>query len=140
MKLHHFSSALIVCCMAATLSAESSNPTTPRETVHYTKAELKQLRDEAHTPEQYRTLAVYYSQRKQSFREQADSEKKEWERRSQNVVGSAAKYPRPVDSAKYLSEYYSYEADQAGALEAQYEHLAGSGSGDVATAPASPSH
>jgi hypothetical protein len=130
MKLHLVSSALLTFCMVAALSAENSSPAASRETVHYTRAELKQLKQEAHTPEQYRALAVYYSQRKQSLQEQADSEKKEWERRSQNIVGSAAKYPRPVDSARNLYEYYSYEAGQAATLQAQYEHLAGSG--DVA--------
>jgi hypothetical protein len=67
---------------------------------------------------------VYFDQRKSSFQDQDNQEKKEWERQSQNVVGSAAKYPRPVDSARNLYEYYDYEAHQAGVLQAQYERLA----------------
>jgi hypothetical protein len=124
MKLPNIISIVLAFGMAVPLLAESSNPVASRESVHYSKAELAQLRKEAHTQEQYRALAVYFDQRKSSFQEQANQEKKEWERRSQNVVGPAAKYPRPVDSARNLYEYYDYEADQAGILQAQYERLA----------------
>jgi hypothetical protein len=124
MKPSSIISALLAFGLAVPLLAQSNNPVASREPVHYSKAELAQLRKEAHTPEQYRALAVYFEHRKRSFQEQADQEKKEWERRSQNVVGPAAKYPRPVDSARNLYEYYDYEADQAGLLQAQYERLA----------------
>jgi hypothetical protein len=124
MKLSNIISVVLAFGMAVPLFAESSNRVASRESVHYSKAELAQLREEAHTPEQYRALAVYFDQRKSSFQEQANLEKKEWERRSQNVVGPAAKYPRPVDSARNLYEYYDYEAHQAGVLQAQYQRLA----------------
>jgi hypothetical protein len=124
MKLSNIVSVVLAFGMAVPLLAENSNPVASQESVHYSKAELAQLRKEAHTPEQYRALAVYFDHRKRSFQEQANQEKKEWERRSQNVGGPAAKYPRPVDSARNLYEYYDYEAHQAGALQAQYERLA----------------
>jgi hypothetical protein len=124
MKLSNIVSVVLAFGMAVPLLAQSSNPVASRDSVHYSKAELAQLRKEAHTPEQYRALAAYFDQRKSSFQEQADQEKKEWERRSQNVTGPAAKYPRPVDSARNLYDYYAYEADQAGVLQAQYERLA----------------
>jgi hypothetical protein len=124
MKLSNIVSVVLAFGMAVPLLAQSSNPVASREWVHYSKAGLAQLRKEAHTPEQYRALAVYFDQRKRSFQKQANQEKKEWERRSQNVVGPAAKYPRPVDSARNLYEYYDYEAHQAGVLQAQYERLA----------------
>jgi hypothetical protein len=89
-----------------------------------TKAQVKQLVREAHTPEQYNALARYYSAQQKSFLQQADDEKKEWIRRSQNIVSVAAKYPRPVDSARYLYEYYTYEASGAGQLAAKYNRLA----------------
>lgn len=127
MKLSSLTSTLFICALGVPLFAASSNPAVSREQVRYTKAELAHLRQEAHTPEQYRALAVYFEHRKASYQEQAAQMKTEWERRSQNVVGPAAKYPRPVDSAKNLYEYYAYEADQAGVLEAKYEHLIGSG-------------
>jgi hypothetical protein len=124
MKLSNIISVVLAFGLAVPLLAESSNPVASRESVHYSKAELAQLRKEAHTPEQYRALAAYFEHRKRSFHEQANQEKKEWERRSQNVVGPAAKYPRPVDSARNLYEYYDYEADQAGVLQVQYQRLA----------------
>jgi len=124
MKLSNLTSVVLAFGMTIPLLAQSSNPVASGESVHYSKAGLAQLRKEAHTPEQYRALAVYFDQRKRSFQEQANQEKKEWERRSQNVVGPAAKYPRPVDSARNLYEYYDYEADQAGVLQAQYQRLA----------------
>ena len=124
MKLSNITSVVLAFGMTVPLLAQSSNPVASPGSVHYSKAELAQLRKEAHTSEQYHALAVYFDQRKSSFREQASQEKKEWERRSQNVVGPAAKYPRPVDSARNLYEYYDYEAHQAGALQAQYERLA----------------
>jgi hypothetical protein len=131
MKLSNFASTLAICALAVPLFAASGNPAVSREEVHYTKAELAHLVQEARTPEQYRALAVYFEHRKASYQDQAAQMKREWERRSQNVVGPAAKYPRPVDSAKNLYEYYDYDADQAGVLEAKYEHL--SGSGDLAS-------
>jgi hypothetical protein len=124
MKLSNIISVVLAFGMAVPLLAESSNPVAAPESVHYSKAELAQLRKEAHTPEQYRALALYFGQGKRSFQEQANQEKKEWERRSLNVVGPAAKYPRPVDSARNLYEYYNYKADQASVLQTQYQRLA----------------
>jgi len=128
MKRSNLVSFVLAVGIAVPLVAQSSYPVASRAWVHYSKAGLAQLRKEAHTPEQYRALAVYFDQRKRSFQEQANQEKKEWERRSQNVSGPAAKYPRPVDSARNLYEYYDYEAHQAGVLQAQYERLADSAS------------
>ena len=124
MKLSNTISVVLAFGIATQLLAQSSNPVAARGSVHYSKAGLAQLRKEAYTPEQYHALALYFDQRKSSFQDQANQEKKEWERRSQNVVGPAAKYPRPVDSARNLYEYYDYEAHQAGVFQAQYERLA----------------
>jgi hypothetical protein len=88
-----------------------------------TQAEVKQLAREAHAPDQYRTLASYYNQEQSKYLQLAADEKKEWERRSQNGTSIAAKYPRPVDSARNLYEYYMYKASKSGALEAKYSHL-----------------
>jgi hypothetical protein len=78
----------------------------------------------AHAPEQYTALSSYYSAQKADYLQQAAEEKKEWERRNQNVMSIAAKYPRPVDSARNLYEYYMYKANEAGTLEAKYSRLA----------------
>jgi hypothetical protein len=94
-----------------------------------TQTEVKQLALQAHAPDQYRTLASYYGQERSKYQLLAVDEMKEWERRSQNIVSINAKYPRPVDSAKYLYEYYSNKASESAALEAKYIRL---------TAPDSP--
>jgi len=88
---------------------------------------LKQMASTAHTADQYKTLAGYYGTRHEGYLQQAVEEKKEWERRSKNVSGAFAKYPRPVDSARNLYEYYMYKASEAGALEAKYSQLAAPG-------------
>lgn len=95
---------------------------------NYTQAEVKQLVQTAHAPEQYTALANYYRARQESYLQRAAEEKKEWERRSENVMGVLAKYPRPVDSARNLYEYYTYKASEAGTLVSKYQNLAASGS------------
>ena len=77
----------------------------------------------AHTEEQYKVLATYFRSQQQTFEQQAQAEKVEWDRRSQNVTGPAAKYPRPVDSSKNRYEYFTYEARQMNEQAAHYESL-----------------
>jgi hypothetical protein len=91
---------------------------------HYTQAQIKQLALNAHAPAEFNALASYYGAQRHSYLLQAAEEKKEWDRRSQNVMGVAAKYPRPVDSARNLYEYYMAKASEAGTLEAKYGRLA----------------
>jgi hypothetical protein len=98
----------------------------------YTKSQLKQLVREAHTPEQYAALATYYETRQGSYVKQAAEEKREWVRRGQNVVSIAAKYPRPVDSAQYLYEYYDQMATESGQMAERYRQLSGAGTSGVA--------
>jgi hypothetical protein len=73
---------------------------------------------------QYEVLAKYYRGRQVTFSDQAAQEKQEWFRRSQNVVLINAKYPRPVDSARYLYEYYADQAQRSDQLATKYEQLA----------------
>jgi len=96
----------------------------PETSAHYTQAQLKQLALEAHAPAQYTALANYYGQQRSDYLQRAAEEKLEWDRRSQNIMSVAAKYPRPVDSARNLYEYYMYKASEAGTLEAKYNRLA----------------
>jgi len=91
---------------------------------HHTQGQLKQLARNAHAPEEYKVLASYYAERQRIYMQKAAEEKAEWERRSQNVAGPLAKYPRPVDSARNLYEYYMAEAGDAAKLEAKYSALA----------------
>jgi hypothetical protein len=113
--------------LAAAGIAENTTQGSAHESPHYTRTEIKQLRRDAHTVPQYQVLSDYFRQQRQTFQEQAEAEKREWDRRNQNIVGSAAKYPRPVDSARNLYEYYSYEASKSAVLAAQYQQLAQNG-------------
>ncbi|MGA3133518.1 MAG: hypothetical protein ABSD59_22220 [Terracidiphilus sp.] len=116
-------SRIYVACMAIALAAGSvaarAQSSTP---VKYSNAELKQMKQEAHSTEQYQRLASYFRSRQQDFEQKAQAEKAEWERRSQNVTATAAKYPRPVDSAKNLYDYYAYEAQRMSQEVAYYEN------------------
>lgn len=70
---------------------------------HYTHRELQQLIREAHTPEQYQALAVYFRSQEQMFDEKAAAEAKEWEQR----VGGYK-----VDPARNLYDYYVEKAQE----------------------------
>jgi hypothetical protein len=123
MKGIFFATSILSIALVSTGSAQGSIPSA-EDGDHYTRAQLKQLTREAHTPEQYRTLAGYYEKQHKDYLQQAVEEKQEWVRRSQNIMGVAAKYPRPVDSARYLYEYYVKKAAEAGLLSAKYTQLA----------------
>ena len=115
------------CILALAISSVGNaqgTASSPETGAHYTQAQLKQLALNAHAPAQYTALANYYGERKSDYLQKAAEEKQEWERRSQNIMGPAAKYPRPVDSARDLYEYYMYKASEAGTLEAKYSQLA----------------
>jgi hypothetical protein len=79
---------------------------------------------QAHTPQEYQVLAGYFRSRQQKFEQQAQAEKEEWQRRSQNVTGPAAKWPRPVDSSKNRYDYFTCQANQMAQQAARYESLA----------------
>jgi hypothetical protein len=113
-----------ILSLAAGVAFAQGTATSSGASAQYTQAELKQMAAIAHTADQFKTLAGYYGTRHESYMQQAVEEKKEWERRSKNVSGAFGKYPRPVDSARNLYEYYMYKASEAGALEAKYSQLA----------------
>ena len=115
-----------LACSSPSLSglAQSAEHSTPKL---YSRSELKKQIATAHTPEQYQALANYYRQEEGSFRAQQAAELLLWEQRAQNTSSTAQKYPRPVDSAHYLYDYYAYEADRSAQQAALYEQLAGTG-------------
>jgi hypothetical protein len=88
------------------------------------RQELHSLIRNAHDAAGYRQLASYYRQQETQYRAQATAELAERNRRAQNTMGSAQKYPRPVDSAQNLYESYQYQADHAAAQAQHYEQLA----------------
>ena len=117
--------ATCILSLAITGAANAQGTASSPETgAHYTQAQLKQLTLEAHAPAQYTALASYYGEQRNDYLKKAAEEKQELERRSQNITGPAAKYPRPVDSARNLYEYYMYKASEAGTLEAKYSQAA----------------
>ncbi|MGO9437455.1 MAG: hypothetical protein ACLPH3_21915 [Terracidiphilus sp.] len=123
MKRNVIAACILSSALVGIGSAQEA-ASSPQADAHYSKAQVKQLVRDAHTPDQYRTLASYYAEQQTSYLKQATEEKREWARLSQNVVGVAAKYPRPVDSARNLYEYYMYKAAGAGELSAKYGQLA----------------
>jgi len=118
-------SKVYVACMAIALAAgsvaaraESSTP------VKLSNAELKQMEQDAHTPQQYQELASYFRSRQQDFRQQAVSEVPLMAWRSQFTFSLAAKYPRPYDSSRNRYDYFMYETHQMSQKAAYYEGLA----------------
>jgi hypothetical protein len=69
------------------------------------------------------TQATHYRTRQQAFEQKAGAEMQEWQRRSQNIVGPAAKYPRPVDSSMRRYEYFNHEAELMGQKAMYFETL-----------------
>jgi len=125
MKSSAFAAPILSLAFVAAVSAAVS--ATPSEkTSQPTPAQLKQMAKDARTPEQYAALAQSYGQLQKSYLEKAAEEKQECDRRGQNVVSIAAKYTRPLNSARNLFEYYSYKATEAGDLAAKYRQLAAS--------------
>ena len=90
----------------------------------YSHAELQKMIADARTPQQYQVLATYFRSRQQVLEQQAQSEKLEWDRRSQITAASYQKYPRPADSSRDRYEYFTYEAQQMSQQAAHFESLA----------------
>jgi hypothetical protein len=122
MRRNILAACIVSVALTGIAAAQEAAPTTANRT-HYTPGEIKKLEHEARSPEQYGILATYYGDQQKTYLEQAAQEKQEWDRRSQNVMVVAARYPRPVDSARNLYEYYMYKASQAGALSGKYSQL-----------------
>ena len=123
MKLNLLATCILALAFAGAGSAQST-ASSAETGAHYTKAQVKELKRNAHAPAEYAVLAGYYGAQKADYLRQAAEEKKEWERRSKNVAVAFGKYPRPVDSARNLYEYYIYKASEAGTLETKYHQLA----------------
>jgi hypothetical protein len=122
MKNKQFATCILSFALAGVASAQTT-ASSAEEGTHYTRAQVKELARDAHTPAQYSALAAYYGAQQRDYLRQAAEEKQEWIRRSQNIVSIAAKYPRPVDSARYLYEYYATMAAESGRLAAKFSQL-----------------
>ena len=123
MNRNLFATCILALAFAGAASAQGA-ASSAETGAHYTKAQVKELKRNAQTPAQYAVLAGYYGAQKADYLRQAAEEKKEWERRSKNVSVAFGKYPRPVDSARNLYEYYLYKASKAETLQAKFSQLA----------------
>lgn len=92
-----------------------------------TASELKHMASVAHSAEDYKALALSYSNWETDYLNRAAAEKQEMERRSQSIVLTAAKYPRPVDSSRNRYEYFSYKAREMATQSEKFSALAVSG-------------
>ena len=95
MNRNLFATCILALAFAGAASAQGA-ASSAETGAHYTKAQVKELKRTAHAPAQCAVLASYYG----------------------------AQYPRPVDSARNLYEYYLYKASKAETLQAQYSQLA----------------
>jgi cell shape-determining protein MreC len=106
--------ACILSLAFASVGSAQSTVSAPETGVQYSQSQVKELARNARDPEQFKALARYYAERQLSYTRKAREEKKEWMRRSQNVVGSSAKYPTPAESARNLYEYYTLTGSRVG--------------------------
>ncbi len=109
---------LPLAAMSEPISQVSNHP------IHLSSHELRNLMQNAHDSAQYKQLGVYFRQQEAQSRAKAAAELIERNQRAQNTMGSAQKYPRPVDSAQYLYDSYVQSAEQAAAHAQHYEQLA----------------
>lgn len=79
---------------------------------------------EAHTVEQYSELADCYAARQRMFRRKAAEEMRLWAERNAMINPLSEKWPRPVDSARNMHDYYEYMAGEAARLRAKFNKLA----------------
>jgi hypothetical protein len=89
------------------------------------RAEIRKMVREAHTADQYRTLAAYFRDRQETLDQSARKEREEWEQEASGTTFSvAAKYPRPVDASRNRYEYLSAKAFEMSQKASYYEGLA----------------
>jgi hypothetical protein len=113
----------IVCALLAFTTSSVFLRAESADTQNLGRADLKRMVQNAHTTEDYLTLASYFRWRQQGFEQQAKAEKVELDRRSMIPALAAAKYPNPVDSSKSRFEYFTYEAQKMSAQAAHFESL-----------------
>jgi hypothetical protein len=101
-------------------AAQKDSPNEPE----YTGSQIMKMAREAHTAEQYTVLADYYAVRQRIFKRKAAQEMHLWALRSEMNNPLRGKWPRPVDSARNLYEYYEYQIAQSAGSFAKYDRLA----------------
>lgn len=95
-----------------------------QEAAILSRATVHRMMRIAHTPAEYRALAVYFSSEQQKFQVKAADAKEEWTKRENMSSALAMKYPRPVDSARNRYEYFAYEASEMEQQAVHFQNLA----------------
>jgi hypothetical protein len=90
----------------------------------YNHAELKKMIGEAHTAEQYNTLATYFESQEQNYEQKAVVERHEWHQLSHGFMTMNQRYPRPADASRNRYEYFSSKALQMNSRASYYQRLA----------------
>jgi hypothetical protein len=115
--------AIAILMISSPVSVVYANATTSNQEV-CPDTQMTKLAREAHTGEQYSVLADCYAARQRMFRRKASEEMHLWAVRNAMINPLSEKWPRPVDSARNLHDYYEYKASQAARMQAMFSKRA----------------
>ena len=87
----------------------------------YTRAQIRLMVRQAHTPDQYKALATVFRDQQGVYQRQAEASLREYEKYK---TTTHPKTPTAADNARSWQAYYSGKADHAAALASKYESLA----------------
>lgn len=94
----------------------------------YTRAQIKRLAREANSSEQYTRIADYYARQQSMYQAKVVEMMHLWRQRNE-MYYRVEKWPRPIDSARNLHDYYEYKANEAAKLQSQYRRQADEAAG-----------
>lgn len=122
--MRNFVTAICSLLIAVTTLDVCALDTRSTDQPEYTSAQIKKMAQEARTVEQYTVLADYYATRQRVYKRKAAEQMHLWAERNAMITPLSEKWPRPVDSARNLYDYYEYKMHEAAALQAKYSRLA----------------
>jgi len=121
--MRYCATAICALIIAVTTNVYATDKA-PVDRPEYTSAQIRKMAREAHTVEQFTVLADYYATRRRMYKRKAAEEMHLWAERSAVITPLSEKWPRPVDSARNLYDYYEYEANEAAIEQTKYSKLA----------------
>src|SRR5579863_2545034 len=116
--------AFAVLIVTLTVVLHPAVASTVGDKPEYTSAQIRKMAREAHTVQQFTVLADYYQTRRRMYQRKAAEEMHLWAERNAMITPLSEKWPRPVDSARNLYDYYEHMADESAALVEHYNKLA----------------
>jgi hypothetical protein len=116
--------ATLVVAIAAAGAVPAVAATRPSDDSDYTPAQIHKMVRQAHTVQQYTVLADYYQTRQRMFKRKAAEEMHLWAERNAVITPLSEKWPRPVDSARNLYDYYVAMENDSAAKVAHFNQLA----------------